>query len=99
MKRNSTEFKERIYDLMNGYFNTEECEFPESEIVENEFEEDKFCSIRYKEVYDAKVKLCSRLGEDENKEIETMISGLLAIGKYQCFKMYDYGMYFSYEDA
>lgn len=97
-EKNSKEFKERLYEIMNGYFNSGRDSFPECEIVKDEFAEGSFCSMRYKEVYDANRRICSRLGVEEDKDIETMITGLLEIGKYQCFKMYDYGMYYSREE-
>lgn len=99
MEQNSMEFKERLYEIMNGYFHSVRDWFPADEIVKNEFEEDSFCSKLYKEVYDANRRICSRLGVEEDKDVETIISGLLEIGKYQCFKMYDYGMYYSHKDT
>lgn len=98
MEKNSMEFKERLYEIMNGYFDSVQDWFPEGEIMKDEFTEDSFCSKHYKEVYDANRRICDRLGVDEDKDVETMIAGLLEIGKYQCFKMYDYGMYYSCKD-
>lgn len=98
MEKNSMEFKEKLYEIMNGYFNSVPDWFLEDELVKDEFAEDGFCSRHYKEVYDANRRICGRLGVEEDKDVETIITGLLEIGKYQCFKMYDYGMYYSHKD-
>lgn len=98
MEKDSMEFKERLYEIMNGYFDPAQDRFPEGEIVKDEFAEGSFCSKHYEEVYDANRRICGRLGVDEDKDVEIMISGLLEIGKYQCFKMYDYGMYYSHKE-
>ena len=44
MEKNSMEFKERLYEIMNGYFDSVQDWFPEGEIVKDEFTEDSFCS-------------------------------------------------------
>ncbi len=95
MRKNSMEFKRRIYDLMNGSLNLEEYPVPESAFVKNEFGEGQPCSICYQKVFDANRRICERLGVDEDKDVEQIISGLLWIGEYQSMKMYDYGRFFS----
>lgn len=39
MKKDSAEFKRRIFDLMNGSLDLDKHPVPESEVVENEFKE------------------------------------------------------------
>lgn len=95
MKRDSAEFKQRIFDLMNGSLDLEKLSVPESEIVKNEFEEGGVCARLYQEIYDAKGHICKKLGVEEDSDVELIIRNLLEIGEYQSMKMYDYGRFFS----
>ncbi len=95
MKRDSAEFKQRIFDLMNGSLDLEELSVPESEIVKNEFEEGGICAGLYQDIYDAKKRICKKLGVEEDSDVELIIGNLLEIGERQSMKMYDYGRIFS----
>jgi len=95
MGRHSEELKKLIYDLMNGSLDLQNCPVKESDIVKNEFAEGEVCSRLYQEVYDANRRICERLGVEEDKDVELIISNLLQIGEYECMKMYDYGIIFS----
>lgn len=95
MKRDSAEFKQRIFDLMNGSLDLERLSVPESEIVKNEFEEGGACAVLYQEIYDAKRRICKKLGVEEDSDVELIIRNLLEIGEHQSMKMYDYGRMFS----
>lgn len=95
MKRDSAEFKQRIFDLMNGSLDLENLSVPESEIVTNEFEEGGACAGLYQEIYDAKRRICKKLGVEEDSDVELIIRNLLEIGEHQSMKMYDYGRMFS----
>lgn len=95
MQKDSTEFKQRIFDLMNGSLDIDEYPMPESEFVENEFADGRPCGKLYEEVYEAVRRLCDRLGADEDPDVEIIITSLTKIGKYQAMKMYDYGRMFS----
>lgn len=95
MKKEENEFKKTIFELMNGLLNLESYPVTESKYVANEFEEGKFCDIAYEEVYNANRRLCQRLGVEEDQDIETIINNLLDISEYLCYKMYDYGSFFS----
>lgn len=44
MKTNSEDFKQMIYDLMNGSWNLKEYPVPESKYAENEFVNNRFCN-------------------------------------------------------
>lgn len=95
MNYNSEEFKERVYCLMVGAFDLERYPIRESNYVANEYEEGKFCEKAYKEVYNANRRICQRLGVDEDRDVELIVSNLIDIGKYLSMKMYDYGVLFS----
>ena len=97
MERDDKELKQRIYDLMNGNLDLNSFSYSEGQIVENEFADGKLCGRLYEEVYSANCRLCKRLGVEEDHDVETIISNLLDIGKYECMKMYDYGILFSKE--
>lgn len=81
--------KELIYNMMNGFL----TDIPRQEnvAIEDEFAEGKECGRIYEKVYDAKRSLCDRLGEEEDRDIETIVSGLEEIGRLLAMKMYDYG--------
>lgn len=95
MKKEETELRQMIFDLMNGSIDLKSYPVTESKYVANEFERGKFCEIAYEKVYNANRRLCQRLGVEEDEDIESIINNLLCISKYLCFKMYDYGSYFS----
>ena len=61
--------KQLIYELMTGLYDLEQVQFPESKLVENEYEDGKPCSELYSRVYDANVRLCERLGVEEDTDV------------------------------
>lgn len=96
MEKNSKEFKELVFELMNGSLVLEACSEPEKEIVKNEYEDSNSkCSLLYEKVFAANRRLCERLHVEEDDDVEIIISSLLEIAEYQCMKMYDYGMMFA----
>lgn len=95
MNPNSEEFKQLIYDLMNGSRNLEEYPVKENQFVVNEFEHGKFCNMAYQNMYNANQRLCRRLNSEEDSDVECIISNLLDMQYYLCMKMYDYGAFFS----
>lgn len=95
MKKDKEQFKCLIYDLMIGSRNLEDFPVKESEVVENEFEDGMYCDSAFKDVYDAKQKICERLDMEEDYDVECIISNLLCIAKYLSMKMYDYGEYYA----
>lgn len=84
-----------IYNLMIGAYDLELYPMEESRLVENEYEAGKFCERAYEEAYSAKLRICKRLGIDEDDDLETIINNLLDIGKHLSLKMFDYGALFS----
>lgn len=95
MRKDSVEFKQRVFDLMSGSLDLENFPVPESEIVKNEFKEGELCGKLYREVYDANRRLCEKLGVEEDPDVEVIIRNLLKIGEHQSMKMYDYGRIFA----
>ncbi len=95
MSNDTEKFKEKIYLLMIGDFDLEHYPIQESQYVENEYEEGKFCDKAYKEVYYASRRICERLGVDEDRDVELIINNLIDIGQHLSMKMYDYGVFFS----
>ena len=96
MKKDKEQFKCLIYDLMMGSRNLEDYPVKESEVVTNEFEEGMYCDRAYNEVYDANRRVCERLDlEEDDDDVECIISNLLGIAKHISMKMYDYGALFS----
>lgn len=83
--------KQLIYELMTGVYDLKQVQFPESKIVEDEYADGKPCAELYGRVYDAKVRLCERLGVDEDEDVETIINCMNDIAHILAMKMYDYG--------
>ena len=61
------------------------------EWVENAFREGAFCAEAYAAAYDARLRLCARLGTDEDADVETIFDSLLAIQRTLCLAMFHYG--------
>lgn len=53
MRKMDNEFKQLIYDLMNGSLDLENNVIEESKYVEDEFSEEKVCQTAYAEILDA----------------------------------------------
>lgn len=100
MERNSNEFKQLVYDLMNGSLEIERCPVAESKIVANEYTEGSLCDEAYKKVYEASERLCERLGVPfgEDEDVECIINNLSEIQELLCMKMYEYGWLFSKDE-
>ena len=96
MKKMDKEFKQLLYDLMNGSLDLENNAIEESRYVEDEFSEGKVCQIAYAEILDAYQRICERLGGgEEDKDIEVIMNNFNTIMEHLCMKMYDYGCFFS----
>ena len=97
MDSGTEEIKTIVYDLMNGNFDLSLYCPEEASWVENEFDIGKPCETLYKNVYKASKRLSDRLGKKgkEDEDVETIISCLIAIGKLQSMKMFDYGVQFA----
>ncbi len=92
-----SEFRKRIYDLMNGNWNLRDYPVPEARVVSSEFEPGSECAIAYQQMLDAYSRLCRRLsvGEWEDTDVEIVIGSLLAIGRHLALKMFEYGVLFA----
>ena len=99
MQRDTKEFKELIFDLMIGSLDLKNYPVTESDYVENEFSQGSFCDETYERIYEANRRLCERLGVEEDKDVESIIEGLMDVGKHLALKMYDYGALFSERQA
>ena len=81
-----TDFIEAVYQTMLGNM------IIPVPMVENAFADGKPCDNYYTEVDRAYERLRSRLNvEDEDDDVETIISAMLSIQRYLCFRMYEYG--------
>lgn len=83
--------KETIYDIMNGSFDLEDVPVPEFAFVDDEFAAGKPCAELYKQIYHANLRLCKRLGVQEDPDVETIINCSMEITKICSMKMFDYG--------
>lgn len=92
MVQKDREFRQLVYDLMNGSLDLEKAPVKERDYIKNEFAEGEYCSEKYREVYEANMRLCRRLGNlAEDSDVEIIITCLLEIQEYMCMKIFDYG--------
>ena len=97
MNKRSKEFKELVYDLVNGALDLEEYPVEESKYVKNEYEEDGLCAKLYSDMRDAYDRVCARLGKPgaEDRDLDIMVDSRLKIDRYTSMKMYEYGWHFA----
>lgn len=68
MRVQDEEFKTMIYDLMNGHYDLDKFDCEESSVVENEFEEGRYCEKLYSEMLAAYGRICQRLHEQSGED-------------------------------
>lgn len=84
----NTQLIDRVYDLLTG-----ECSPGANDlIVENMFAEGRTCEELYNDIYEANLRLCERLGVQEDVDVELIINSLLRISKLLGRKMFLYGV-------
>jgi hypothetical protein len=83
--------KELLYEMANGFLIDEMVPVEGGAIVEDEFAEGSECCGLYEDVYRAKLSLCERLGENEDRDVETIIGSMERIARLLALKMYEYG--------
>ncbi len=86
------EFVDIVYDLLNGT----RIRQPGDPEVENLFAIGRECEQLYGLVYDANLRLCQRLGVEEDADVETVINSLLRICELTGKRMYRYGAELGY---
>lgn len=77
---------EDVYDTLLG----EMEEWARIPGVENEFAEGKRCAELYERMYEAKLRLYERLGE-EDKDIDCIVDAFMELCREVGCKMYEYG--------
>ena len=81
-------YTEAVYQTLTGQL------LPEYQIpgIENTFAPGSKCAILYQRIYNAKLRLCQRLGvTDDDADIEDIANAYEDIMEYLCAKMYAYG--------
>lgn len=87
------ELKQRVFDLMNGYLDTDRYRVFEESLVMDEFQNGQPCQISYERVYEAKKRLCERLQVKEDRDVEIIIDEMFNISEVLALKMYDYSSF------
>lgn len=59
--------------------------------VENLFEEGSRCDELYQQIYEANLRLCQRLGAEEDRDVQEIIDAFWEITRLVGEKMYHYG--------
>ena len=77
-----------IYDLLTG----EQLPIAGLPVVENMFADGRTCEELYNVVYEANLRLCERLGMQEDPDVELIINSLLRISRLLGLKMFQYGI-------
>lgn len=83
--------KEQVYYIMNGDIDGVEERLPEGVEIKDAFEPGSECCLLYDQVYDAKLRLCSRLNVEEDADVELIIGNMSRITKILACQMYEYG--------
>ena len=81
-------FTEAVYLTLMGQL------LPEYQVpgIENAFAPGSKCADLYRRIYNAKLRLCQRLGvTDDDEDIEDIANAYEDIMEYLCEKMYAYG--------
>lgn len=85
------QFMEDVYDTLRGVL------VPQARLegVENAFAPGTDCAKRYGQMLDAYERLCNRLGvEEEDEDVEIIITSMMAIEREISQRMYLYGAKF-----
>lgn len=59
--------------------------------VQNAFAPGQPCAKLYRQIYEAKCRLCDRLGEEENEDLESILDCFFEINRQMCLRMYRLG--------
>ena len=59
--------------------------------VQNAFAPGQPCAKLYRQIYEARCRLCERLGEEENDDLESIFDGFFQINRQMCLRMYRLG--------
>ena len=59
--------------------------------VPNAFAAGQPCENLYRQIYEAKCRLCDRLVEDENADLESILDYFFEINRELCLRMYHLG--------
>ncbi|MBQ2997216.1 MAG: hypothetical protein IJE22_08315 [Oscillibacter sp.] len=59
--------------------------------VGNAFAPGQPCEKLYQQIYEAKCRLCDRLGEEENDDLESILDSFFEINRQMCIRMYRLG--------
>ncbi len=86
------DFEEEVYYSLSGML------IDPLDDVENLFEDGKPCEQWYSDMYDAYMRICERLDvQDEDDDVEIIISSLLRIQEKIAYRMYHYGAIYGYK--
>ena len=77
-----------VFDILNGTRISQ----PGDPDVENMFAEGRECGELYDHIYDANIRLCQKLGIEEDPDVETIINAFLKITELMGKSMFRYGM-------
>lgn len=78
---------EMIYDRLLGHNLLEADAYR----VDNLFEEGSPCDGLYQEIYDANLRICQKLGVEEDRDVQTIIDSFWEITKLVGEQMYRHG--------
>lgn len=82
---------EVIYNIINDFYSDDTFPVSEDMKLKEIFREGSECSRLSEKMYQAKLNLCRKLGEEENAELETIFDCMERIMKIVSLKMFECG--------
>lgn len=82
---------EVIYNIINDFYTDNTFPVSEDMKLKEIFGEGSECSRLSEKMYQAKLNLCQKLGEEENAELETIFDCMERIMKTVSLKMFECG--------
>lgn len=82
---------ELIYNIINDFYSDDTLPVSEDMNLKETFGEGSECSRLSEKMYQAKLNLCQKLGEEENAELEIIFDCMERIMKTVSLKMFECG--------
>lgn len=82
---------EMIYNIINGFYDENTAVLPETVKLEEVFAPGSECGILADRIFEMKQSICTKLGVEEDAELEMIFDDMEKIMKIVSLKMYEYG--------
>lgn len=82
---------ELIYNFINGFYDENVVAPPDNMCLEDAFADGTECNKLLEKMYQAKLRLCEKIGVNEDVDVEIIFDSMEEIMKIISLKMYYYG--------